>query len=558
MKNFTASIPGLNLSLAVTFLQGLADPPWRLVTENTLRSFGATPSGAIEKWVRSQQSAHRTVLVLPPTTAEGQHLYVVARLPLSATPASILPPPQFIVVADDFTLLWRLADPVSEQQARAMGGKLVAAMNGREAVGEPVPLPGTILFKDVLRRLVQRFPVHLLRSPAMPAYQVRHGALVPKGSASPQVKGGDPRLLSVGIGEQQGGGTVAWQPGQQSNGFCLILGSAGSGKTETLKVIGKGIHDYGVPVLVLDFHGDVALPGVRSVLLSSGPASTHGLNPLELDTTSAAETGLYDQRAALREMIMRAVPSLGHRQSDALREAVDEAYARAGITDVDPATWDRSPPTFADLLQVLGEMASAEGRRAAAADGLIAGVRDLFGHPIFQRIQHITIEDMLKQSMRLDLSRLPDGVRFIAAETLLRRVFRVLRMRGPIPVAPANDKERFRLFVVVDEAKILSLGGTDRDRNVLDDLFTEARKFGLGMVLASQMAEHFSDAVTSNAATWLVLKPQAMAEAKRNAPNVGVTPDNLMALNGRGDGYYRDRQTPRACRIQVQPLGGKG
>jgi hypothetical protein len=211
--------------------------------------------------------------------------------------------------------------------------------------------------------------------------------------------------------------------------------------------------------------------------------------------------------------------------------------------------------------QARGEHARLRGNRAAgpvawyAADQVGRGrPRSALSGPSAASARRACLSRLRRCARCLDLSKLPDGVRYIAAETLLRRVFRMLRMRGPIPVSPAGDKERFRLFVVVDEAKILSLGGGDRGRNVLNDLFTEARKFGLGMVLASQMAEHFSEDVRSNAATWLVLKPEVINEAKRNAPNVGVTPDQLMALNGRGDGYYRDRSTPKACRVQVQPL----
>lgn len=105
---------------------------------------------------------------------------------------------------------------------------------------------------------------------------------------------------------------------------------------------------------------------------------------------------------------------------------------------------------------------------------------------------------------------------------------------------------------MIDEAKILSMGG---GANILDTLATEARKFGLGMILASQMAEHFSGQVRANAATWLVLKPQEIGEAKRNAANVGVEPEALLKLKGRGDGYYRDRSSEKACRVQVRALG---
>ena len=337
-----------------------------------------------------------------------------------------------------------------------------------------------------------------------------------------------------------------------------MLGASGSGKTETLKVLGAAIDRFGVPVLTFDFHGDVVFPGSDSTLLSSGSASTVGLNPMEIDAHSAEESGLYDQRAALRAMVQRAVPSLGHRQSSILREAFEEAYTRAGIADDEPGTWTQPAPTFGDVQDILTDWIEDDARKSqrASIEGCLAAVQQLFDHPIFRRTTHVSVDDFLTQSMRLDLSKLPEDIRFVATETLLRKLFRVLRLRGPIPVQPADDRQRFRLFVIIDEAKILSLGGGDRDRsnNILNELITEARKFGLGMVLASQMSDHFSEEVRANAATWLVLKPMDVKEAKRNAPNVSVDPQDLLQLAGRGDGYYRDRPSSRARRIQVASL----
>ncbi|WP_199222321.1 hypothetical protein, partial [Limnohabitans sp. MMS-10A-192] len=178
------------------------------------------------------------------------------------------------------------------------------------------------------------------------------------------------------------------------------------------------------------------------------------------------------------------------------------------------------------------------------------------GDSIFHRTQSVSIEEILTSNVRLDLSKLPDEVRYIAAETLLRKIFRVLRLRGPIPVQPLDDRQRFRLFIIIDEAKILSTGGGDPDApdRILNLLFTEARKFGLGMILASQMSDHFGSEVKANAASWLVLKPMDMKEAKKNAPNVHMDPEALTSLRGRGDGYLRDRTSNRARRIQVNPL----
>jgi energy-coupling factor transporter ATP-binding protein EcfA2 len=190
--------------------------------------------------------------------------------------------------------------------------------------------------------------------------------------------------------------SVVWAPGRQSNGFLLVLGASGSGKTETLKVLGAAINRFGVPVLTFDFHGDVVFPGTNSTLLSSGSASTVGLNPMEIDAHSAEESGLYDQRAALRAMVQRAVPSLGHRQSSILREAFEEAYRRVGIEDNDPATWTRTAPTFGQVQEILGDWADDDARKSqrSSIEGCLAAVQQLFDHPISQsmnfcRDQHV-------------------------------------------------------------------------------------------------------------------------------------------------------------------------
>lgn len=373
--------------------------------------------------------------------------------------------------------------------------------------------------------------------------------------------GKDPsnHILEIPLGEEiNSKSPVTWSPGKQSNGFFLVLGASGSGKTETLKVLGTGVSTFGIPVLVLDFHGDVLFPGLKSVLLSSGTSSTLGVNPMELDSQSAEETGLYDQRKVLRDMIRNAVPALGHRQNAILRDAIEDAYTNAGFDDADSSTWDNVPPTFADVESILAAWAEDDTKKTqrSAIEGCLAAVQEIFEHPVFHRTEHVSVNEILSSNIRLDLSKLPDEVRYIATETLLRKLFRVLRLRGPIPVQPTDDLQRFRLFVVIDEAKILSTGGGDPDApdRILNLLFTEARKFGLGMILASQMSDHFGAEVKANAATWLVLKPMDIREAKKNAPNVQMDPEALTGLKGRGDGYLRDRSSARARRVQVRPL----
>lgn len=363
--------------------------------------------------------------------------------------------------------------------------------------------------------------------------------------------------LEVPLGQDRHtGDNVIWMPGNESNGFLMVLGASGSGKTETLKTVGHAIAAHAIPILVLDFHGDVIFPGLNSVLISSGTASTVGINPMELDWQGNAEVGFVDQIHALVDTIARAVP-IKHRQINLLTDAFAEAYRLAGFHPDYPDTWRRPPPTFASVVQVLmsWRLSPEHKHQKERISSCIDAIRSDFRHEAFNRYQNLSIDALLRYNVRADLSKLPDSVRFIVADTLLRRVFRAMRLGGPVPVS-ADDAERFRLFIMIDEAKLLSMGKGDVDdsRQVLNILMTEGRKFGIGLIVASQMADHFGKEARGSAATWLVMKPMDMAEAKRNAPNVMVPPDAVMQLQGRGDAFLRTSSMPGVRRIQVRAL----
>lgn len=349
--------------------------------------------------------------------------------------------------------------------------------------------------------------------------------------------------------------SVTWRPGLEANGFFLILGASGSGKTETLKAVGRHILEHGIPVLVLDFHGDVRVPGLSSVLMSSGTDSWAGVNPLEIDSHRAHEVGLRDQYEAVVDIISRTI-RLGGQQRSVLLEAVAEAYRCAGMREDAPATWHQPPPTLDWVLSILQHWAEAPERTSQRASirSCISAVQGAFGHPVFSRSHHLVMDDILTMGMRVDLSKAPVGIRTLVADTLLRKVFRAVALQGET-TGEASDLDRFRLFIVIDEVKILSTlkGDVDDPRLILNLLATEARKFGIGLILASQMSSHFGAEVRGNAATWLVLKPMDMEQARRNGREIGVMPEQLMELRGHGEGFLR-WQGDKVRRVQVHRL----
>ena len=270
----------------------------------------------------------------------------------------------------------------------------------------------------------------------------------------------------------------------------------------------------------------------------------------------------YAQVNILLSMLKACIPSLGHRQWRVIKDILNEAYDQAGINDKDPASWQRTPPTFGNVLNLLDNQLE-DDTLSRSQKNIIESAYDaiarVFEHPIFAKGQQISIDDLLERSHRLNLVHLEEDIRFVVTDTLLRKLARALKAKGNIPVHPQNDFERFRLFVLVDEAKILSMGGKDRDASsaVLNTLATEYRKFGLGMVLASQMSDHFSNETKAQMATRLVLKPFDFAEAKKNAQDVNLTADDLTQLTGRGDGYLRIGTQSSPIRIQIAPLSDR-
>lgn len=383
-----------------------------------------------------------------------------------------------------------------------------------------------------------------------------------------ELKPGDPRYLGlapymvpieVNLGHDKiSGDPVQWLPGDESNGFFLVLGSSGSGKTEALKAIGHGIADMAFPVLVLDFHGDFEFPGLNTVLLSSAANSYAGINPMELEWEGDELVGFYDQLVSLVDMIVRAAPRLSPKQVSVLMDAFREAYRQAGYSEDHPQTWRYPAPTFSDVLRIIEDWIRDPRKKELrqSLPGCRDAIRREFNHPIFSRRSMISTDQLLTGNIRVKLNQMADSVRYIAAETILRKVYRALRQKGHLPSNAQDDTQRFRLFVLIDEAKILSTGRNDVDApdHILNILLTEGRKYGVGAVLASQTSDHFGGDVKSSASAWLIMKPMDVEEAKRNAPNAFVTQQALRDLHGKGDGYYRCRQFPGSRLIQVQQI----
>jgi hypothetical protein len=78
------------------------------------------------------------------------------------------------------------------------------------------------------------------------------------------------------------GENIYWDLGKVPNPHMVILGTSGSGKTQTLKaIVWEMFRGFQTRSIVLDFHGDQQLPGETYYPLNM--ASDYGINPLTIN-----------------------------------------------------------------------------------------------------------------------------------------------------------------------------------------------------------------------------------------------------------------------------------
>lgn len=354
------------------------------------------------------------------------------------------------------------------------------------------------------------------------------------------------------------GHAVIWKPDFELNRFISAFGASGSGKTEFLKRVAFELARHGIPVLIFDLHGDVEVACAREVVMSGGLGGAVGINPLSIEGLNPETHGLSDHWVEIVAMLRRAAPSLSQKQGHVIHSAMHMAYAMVGIEARDPRTWHLPPPTFGHVQHVLASWASDPDMRGMrdSINGCIAVMSAIFGHAVFQFGRVISVSEILSGSWRLNLEHLPEPIQVIVVDTVLRLVFRRLRAMGSVRPEFGRMSEPCRLFVLIDEAKVIAGGQGDPSKStrILNVIATEGRKFGLGMVLASQSCEHFGADVLRNFATRVVLQTLDEREARANAKDMRLTADEIMQLAGRGDAYFKTSGSERPVRMQVAPV----
>ena len=238
---------------------------------------------------------------------------------------------------------------------------------------------------------------------------------------------------------------------------------------------------------------------------------------------------------------------IGVQQHTVLREVILETFLSRGIDPKNKATWHLPPPDFSSIKDHIQQAAADKSnlsRRYAASVG--SHISTLFVFDTF-RPSGLKLEwDSIFQS---------NGGTFIiqlkGLEYLLERAVTELLLWNLIGFIEDQGPSQFRCIVVLDEAHRLSFSSS----SPVDKLLREGRKFGIGIILASQQPEDFSSVAFSNTATKLIFSisdrkgvVSRYLYQKREFDEAGLLIERLGKL-GRGTALYLTNEQTSEVRI---------
>jgi hypothetical protein len=382
------------------------------------------------------------------------------------------------------------------------------------------------------------------------------------------------------------GDGVLWAPEAHPNPHLLIVGGSGSGKSWTVRLLARRLLGLGYDCVLFDFHGDLGVEGATSHPVSLD--SRYGVNPLAVapDPTGG---GPDPQRIEVLERLRNTFKPMGSLQLALLDDCLKAVYRRFGLRQEDPASWNPPrTPHLGDLeAEIDRRIAEDPGNQRARAlrtklsaafdfrifskpgvpvdgedaDGGTEGGERACGTEDADTREGIETEEeatsdharpkracadrqnsagtaestigITGKGVRVDLSKLPPPLQYLAADTLLDRIFRRRRLEGPQPLS---------LFLLVDESKLCTPARRDSPMAALNRLATEGRKFGVGLIAASQFVGHLPRDVVVNTFTKIVMRTDP-TEIAPTARRFRIDETRLEALRRPGDAlvHFADR-----------------
>lgn len=339
--------------------------------------------------------------------------------------------------------------------------------------------------------------------------------------------------LEILLGNSYSGNTkldekIIWTPKTEHNAHLLLIGGSGSGKTETIKSIIFELNKQKINTLVIDFHDDFKQLSDNIIDFEKNGATIH---PLEI----LANERPIDVAYRVSQMFKN-IFRLGDIQFSIIRESIKDFYNLSGILN-----FHEKVQTPVKLLPFkrFSEVMRDRGN-GSDVEKLISKIAVIFDTPLFVNADQTTIpfEDILKKTSVLKLNDYPtEEVKSLIAEIILRKLINYLYIKG---------KSDLELYCVIDEAHRLAYEGSP-----IDQMLREARKYGLGLILASQSADDFSETIRSNTSAYLGFRANSDKDAVALSKVFQIDKSNFRNLLSPGLGYSLFSSKNKAQKLRI-------
>jgi DNA phosphorothioation-dependent restriction protein DptH len=299
-------------------------------------------------------------------------------------------------------------------------------------------------------------------------------------------------------------GSLYWNPEDAdavNNPHMMIVGESGSGKTYATLCLTAELAHRGLPTIIFDYAQGFELEQLEEIYkkyirVQEFRIGEEGiaLNPLQIFPRDIKGPLSVATRVS---DVFDAVYHLGHIQTKVLIESIIRTFEKVGVLASDAASWKKDPPNFAHLQHTLDEFASDKAYgNAKNAMTLSARLTPFFMLSTFGSTgrswswEGLFADPDFKVHV-LQFRGLEGKTQNVTLEILLWHLFFYLKSHG---------RAKLRMYIVLDEAHHLSF----REGGPIDLLLREARKFGLGVIFASQQPEDFSQVAFDNTASKLI------------------------------------------------------
>lgn len=354
---------------------------------------------------------------------------------------------------------------------------------------------------------------------------------------------------------------VVWDTKELVNGHWMLVGGSGTGKTHQIRHILNTVKDQGVKAYIFDPHGDIIIDEQLSSSVRFHETCPYGINPLVINP-DPYYGGVRRRINSFISMVNRYSTQLDYKQEAALRHLMKDLYASRGIEHDKPETWSSgAPPTLTDLKNsIYGKLKAFTfgnlhytSRFLSDMSFQMAELRRFYANDNKSGIVKEKI-DAIKTGLKeafieyIEFANGDDGIdeyiRYESADTLKAVYDRIENIEGlgvfksqapPFDTAkPIHHYDMGPLYIeeqgymvelsleqifvkatqdgfktdidtmiVLDEAQRF-FSSEDHD-HIISVISREGRKFGIGLVLATQNCASFTDDIIINSGTRVIL-----------------------------------------------------